>query len=124
MSPKFHKFKLLLDENMPARTYFERLNHLHDVKHIVIDLHISGLSDEKVYQEAARRHRLLVTFNGDDFRDLSATSNSTGILYLSNHLSAEQIDTKLVALLLRNTPKSLYGKFTTITGETSSSRAA
>ena len=120
MSPKFHKFKLLLDENMPARTYFERLNHLHDVKHIVIDLNISGLPDEKVYQEAAKRQRLIVTFNGNDFKDLAGKSNATGILYVSNNLSPEQIDRKLVALLIRSTPKSLYGRFTTITGETSS----
>jgi hypothetical protein len=118
MSPKFHKFKLLLDENMPARTYFERLNHLHDVKHIVIDLHISGLLDEKVYHEAAKRRRLIVTFNGDDFKDLAAKSNATGIPSVSNNLSPEQIDTKLVALLIRSTSNSLYGKFTTITGET------
>ena len=31
----------------------------------------------------------------------------------------EHIDTKLAGLLLRSTPKSLYGKFTPLTGETS-----
>ena len=118
MSPKFHKFKLLLDENMPARTYFERLNHLHDIKHIVIDLNISGLPDAKVYKEAARRKRLIVTFNGDDFKEFAGKSNTTGIIFVSHNLTAEQIDTKLVALLIRNTPKSLFGKFTSVTGET------
>ena len=43
MSPKFHKFKLLLDENMPARRKFERLNRLFDVKHIAFDLRKGGL---------------------------------------------------------------------------------
>jgi len=38
MSPKFRKYKLLLDENMPPRSDFERLNHLFDVKHTAIDL--------------------------------------------------------------------------------------
>src|SRR5258708_6776400 len=38
MSPKFHKFRLLLDENMPGRRAFASLNHLFDVKHIALDL--------------------------------------------------------------------------------------
>jgi hypothetical protein len=118
MSPKFHKYKLLLDENMPPRTDFKRLNHIFDVKHISIDLNKSGLLDEKVHKEAAKLHRLVVTFNGDDFKSLVAKLKTTGILYVSDNLSSEQIDTKLTALLLRSTPNSLYGRFTTLTGET------
>lgn len=68
MSPKFHKFKLLLDENMPGRRTFETLDHLFDVKHIVLDLKKGCILDELVYQEAVKTQRLIVTFNGDDFR--------------------------------------------------------
>ena len=118
MSGKFHKFRLLLDENMPPRTDFKRLNHLFDVKHIALDLKQAGLSDEKVYQEAAKLHRLIVTFNGNDFIDLASRSKETGILFVSDNLSSERIDTKLTSLLLRSTSNSLYGKFTTLTGET------
>ncbi|HSW88229.1 MAG TPA: DUF5615 family PIN-like protein [Candidatus Saccharimonadales bacterium] len=103
---------------MPPRTDFKRLNHVFDVKHISIDLKKAGISDEKVHQEATKLCRLIVTFNGDDFKDLAKKNTATGIIYVSNNLTSEQIDTKLVALLLRNAPKSLYGKFTTITGET------
>jgi len=103
---------------MPPRSDFPRLNHLFDLKHISIDFKKVGLSDEKVYQEAAKLHRIIVTFNGDDFIALARKSKNTGILSLSDNLSSEQIDTKLTALLLRNTPTSLYGKFTTLTGET------
>ena len=118
MSAKFHKFKLLLDENMPARNKFEHLNHIFDVKHIAFDLGKGGLSDAEVYKEAAKTHRLIITFNGKDFKAFATTSKETGILFVSQNIPDEQIDTKLVALLRKYTPNSLYGKFTTLTGET------
>jgi predicted nuclease of predicted toxin-antitoxin system len=118
MSQKFHKHKLLLDENMPPRRYFPRLNHLFDVKHIAVDLKQGGISDEAVYKEAARTQRLIVTFNGDDFKHLAGTSTQTGVLAVSDNLPNEHIDKKLVALLLRSTPNALFGKFTSVTGET------
>jgi hypothetical protein len=103
---------------MPPRNDFKRLNHLFDVKHIALDFNKAGISDEQVYQEAVKLHRLIITFNGDDFEDMARKSTTTGIISLSNNLTPEQIDTKLVALLVRSTSNSLYGKFTTITGET------
>jgi predicted nuclease of predicted toxin-antitoxin system len=115
---RFHKHKLLLDENMQPRKFFPRLNSLFDIKHISLDLKQRGLRDEHVYQFAAKAKRLLVTFNGDDFKDLSLTSNETGVISLSENLPLEQLDKKLTALLQRSNPKALYGKFTTITGET------
>src|SRR6266567_2875929 len=118
MSPKFHKFKLLLDENMPARRRFPLLNQLFDVKHLAFDLRKGGLPDAQVYHQAAAMHRLIITFNGKDFRDLAHKSQETGIIYPSNNLTNEQLDTKLVALLLRSSPTRLYGAFTTLTGET------
>jgi predicted nuclease of predicted toxin-antitoxin system len=118
MSPKFHKFKLLLDENMSARTTYRLVNHLFDVKHIASDLKKGGLRDEQVHKEAAKMQRLIITFNGKDFKTLAATSNETGIIFVSRNLADEYIDTKLAGLLLRSTPNSLYGKFTPLTGET------
>src|SRR6266480_2158572 len=100
MSRKFYKHKLLLDENMPPRTYFRRLNHLFDVKHIALDFKISSLSDELVYQEAILLKRILVTFNGNDFRELSQTSALSGVISVSRNLPNEQIDKKLVSLLI------------------------
>jgi hypothetical protein len=118
MSPKFHKFKLLLDENMPGRRAFATLNHLFDVKHIALDLKKDGIPDESVYQEAVKTKRLIVTFNGGDFRPFVIKSKETGIIAVSDNLPTSRIDSKLVALLVRSSPKSLYGKLTTITGET------
>ena len=118
MSPKFHKFRLLLDENMPGRRAFALLNHQFDVKHISLDLKTGGIRDEVVYQEAVKMKRLIVTFNGDDFKPFVAKSTETGIIAVSDNLSTNQIDNKLVALLVRSSPKALFGKFTAVTGET------
>jgi hypothetical protein len=71
-----------------------------------------------VYQEAVNMQRLIVTFNGDDFKPFVAKSIEAGIIAVSDNLSTNQIDSKLVALLVPSSPKALFGKFTTITGET------
>src|SRR5947209_14202782 len=105
MSPRFHKFKLLLDENMPARKKFAHLNRLFDVKHLAFDLRKGGLRDAEVYQEAVKLHRLIVTFNGKDFKPMAANSKETGIIFVSQNLPDEHIDTKLVALLTRSSPQ-------------------
>jgi hypothetical protein len=77
-----------------------------------------GQPDAHVHQAAAKHHRLIVTFNGEDFRNLAEKSKHTGILHVSQNLLTERIDTKLTVLLSKSTPNALYGKFTTITGET------
>src|SRR5947208_1042065 len=98
---RFHKHKLLLDENMQPRKFFPRLNCLFDIKHISLDLKQRGLRDAHVYQFSAKAKRLLVTFNGDDFKHLSRTSTETGVISLSENLPLEQLDKKLTALLQR-----------------------
>ncbi len=118
MPKRFHKYKLLLDENMPARTRFPRVNSRHDLKHLRDDFHITGIPDPQVYEFAKTENRLILTFNGDDFRELAKKSRETGIIFLSDTLPDERIDTKLTALLSKSTAHALYGKFTTLTGET------
>ncbi len=66
MVHRFYKHKLLLDENMPSRLEFPRLNGLFDVKHIRDDLKSGGLSDPQVYDLAGKQQRLIVTFNAKD----------------------------------------------------------
>jgi hypothetical protein len=118
MSASFHKFKLLLDENLSGRRSFATLNRIFDVKHIALDLRKGGLRDEHVYREAIKLHRLIITFNAKDFKPMAGKSQETGIICVSPNLPDEQIDAKLVALLIHSTPKALYGKFTALTGET------
>jgi predicted nuclease of predicted toxin-antitoxin system len=118
MTKRFHKCKLLLDENMPARTKFPRLNSRYDLKHLRDDFHITDMLDPSVYEFAQKEKRLIPTFNGDDFKPLAIKSRDTGILFISDNLSDERIDSKLTALLSKSTPNALYSKFTSLTGET------
>lgn len=118
MTPKFYKHRLLLDENISPRNHFTKLNSRYDVKHIAEDLHQSGIPDRDVYAFAREQNRLIVTFNAKDFQELAAKSTSTGVIGVSSALTDEQIDTKIAALLVRSTPRSLYGTFTYISGET------
>ena len=104
---------------MPARTKFPRVNSRHDVKHLRDDFHITGIPDPEVYEFAIKENRLILTFNGDDFRELAKKSRETGVIFLSDNLHYEHIDTKLTALLSKSTSHALFGKFTTLTGETS-----
>jgi predicted nuclease of predicted toxin-antitoxin system len=118
MQRTFHKHKLLLDENMPHRWLFSRLNEHFDVKHIRDDLKRGGIPDPHVHALAASLKRLIVTYNAKDFKSLAGKSKDTGVIALSTNLPLHQIDTKLTALLMRSNAKALQGKFTTITGET------
>lgn len=118
MTRKFFKHTLLLDEGFHIPSFFPRLRNYFNVKHITHDLKYIGLSDWKVYQLGVAQHRLIVTYNEKDFKALAAQSPDSGVLGVSPNLSVEQIDTKLTALLMRRSKNSLYGHFTSITGET------
>ena|SRR3989344_4691315 len=118
MVKKFHKHKLLLDENFDSRKFFPKLNNRFDVKHLSQDLRQIGLKDPEVYKYAINNNRLVVTFNIKDFKPLAPTSNKTGIIGVSANMSLEDIDKKLAALLNKSSKKSLLGKLTLISGET------
>ncbi|MBI5620138.1 DUF5615 family PIN-like protein [Candidatus Gottesmanbacteria bacterium] len=118
MGHKWHKYKLLLDENLPPRTLFRRLNSRHTLKHIVHDFHQSGLKDPDVYTFAIKRNLLIVTFNEKDFFPLTDKSKKSGIISVSPNLSTDQIDKKLTSLLSRHIPNELYGKFHKLSHET------
>lgn len=118
MPKRFYKFKLLLDENMPPRQRFLRLNSRFDVKHIRDDLNQLGLIDPIVYTFASKLNRLIITFNGGDFINLVDRSQETGVINISANLHYDQIDTKLTSLLTKSSTNTLYGKFTNLTGET------
>ena len=117
ITKRFHKHKLLLDENFPIRTHFSALNRRFDVKHVGADLNQEGLSDPLVYDLTCKLGRLVITRNIKDFRELALTSNDTGVIGISPNLTFDQIDKKLTALLNKSTKKSLLGKLTIISGE-------
>jgi len=118
ITKRFFKHKLLLDENFPIRKYFHTLNRRFDVKHVGDDFNLEGLSDPEVYVLARKQGRLVVTRNIKDFKELALTGNDTGVIGISPNLTFDQIDKKLTALLNKSTKKSLFGKLTTISGET------
>lgn len=108
-----HKHSLLLDENMPSRNKFPRVNNLFLVKHIRDDLKKDGISDGEVFKLAVREKRIIVTFNGPDFHELISKSKDTGVgvIAVSASLTNEQIDKKLSSLLLRSSDNALKGKY-------------
>ena len=118
MVKRFYKHKLLLDENMPQRQYFPVLNQHFDVKHIAADFRKSGLPDPQVYDLARSEHRLLITYNHKDFRDLALRSKDTGVIGVSPNMSLAHIDNKLTALLTKATENELYGMFIVLSEET------
>src|SRR5690348_3179542 len=120
MAHRFHKHKLLLDENFDPRFKFPRLNGMFDVKHLRDDLHKGGISDAQVYDLAVKLNRLIVTYNAKDFKALAPGSQETGIIGISPNLSSRHIDKKLTALLIKSNEKVLQGSYTSLTSETES----
>lgn len=116
MPKRFFKFRLLLDENLPPRSRFPKLNGRYTILHIAHDLKKSGLSDKEVYKLAVKQKLVIVTFNYRDFPTKDINRNS-GIIGISPNTSIEQIDTKLTALLTKSKKGQLYGKFTNIFSE-------
>src|SRR5262249_24550245 len=114
MPKKFHKHKLLLDENMPGRRTFPRLNMLFDVKHIRDDFKGAGTPDQQVYEIAKQSKRLIVTNNVKHFKILADKSQDTGVIGVSPNLRPDQIDSKLTALLRKSSEKALFGKYTAL----------
>jgi hypothetical protein len=118
MSKGFYKHKVLLDENMPQRAFFPRLNNRFNIKHVRDDFHRGSIGDPEVYDLAVLQGRILVTYNIKHFRSLAGSKNDAGIIGVSPNLTPAQVDTKLTALLTKSTPGTLLGKYTNLTGET------
>jgi hypothetical protein len=81
-------------------------------------LNQAGLKDQPVYELAKTLNRLIMTFNGNDFKEMVVRSAKTGVINIPQNLRNDQIDTKLTALLTKSSPSALFGKFTDLTGET------
>ena len=73
-----------------------------------------GISDKEVYSIAANNKRIVVTYNIGDFKNLARKSSNSGVIGISQGIPPDQLDKKLNALLSKNSPKSLYGKYTSL----------
>lgn len=109
-----HKYKILLDENMPPRLAFPLLNHHFNVKHIDHDFKKSGVSDREVYHIAVAEKRIIITRNIKHFIPLAGIKEDVGIIGIAPHWQPDQIDKKLVAFIKRINPKVLAGKYETL----------
>lgn len=114
MPRKPYRHKLLLDEGLYLKKALPRTNSHHDIKHIKHDLHKGGIKDEEVYFIAVKNKRIVITYNIDDFKNLARKSSNSGVIGISQGILPDQLDKKLNALLSRKTPKSLYGKYTSL----------
>ena len=119
MSKRFHKHKILLDEDVYPRSAFPHLNELFDVKHIVHDLNRPGTLDRPLYRLATAQGRIVVTFNGKDFRELVLHPDDPGVIDVPAGWSAPRIETKLVSLLMHHGASYFAGHYRTLATERS-----
>ncbi len=118
MGKVHHRYRLILDENMPKRQQFPLLNERHNLKHTTHEYKQIGISDAAVYELAKKNKSLLITFNVKHFKEQASLSSLTGIIGVSKNLNNEQIDLKIMALLRKKKPGELYGHLRHISGET------
>ncbi len=62
MTRRFHKHKIILDENFYSRNKLPKLNQDFDIKHIKQDLNKAGLEDTAVYRLAVKLSKKLTAF--------------------------------------------------------------
>lgn len=97
---------------MPRRQRLPKLNEYCNIKHISHDLNLAGLPDLDVYELGVKLGRVIVTYNGKDFRVLVGTKPDAGVIDAPDHLPLLQLDNKLKSLLAKHSPNSLRGKLT------------
>ena len=116
MPKPFYKHNLLLDEHLPPRQVLVSLNAHLDVKHISHDLHLAGLADPAIYELALKQGRIILTINVKDFRPL-LREDSPGVIGIPENWTAQRIDTKLTALLMRHGPNYFLGRYRSLAAE-------
>lgn len=114
MPHKPYRHRLLLDEGLYLKKAFPRTNIRHDIKHIKHDFNKGGIKDDDVYSIAVKNKRIVVTYNIGDFKKLAKQSSNSGVIGISQGILPDQLDKRLNAMLSRKTPKSLYGKYTSL----------
>ncbi len=114
MPPRIYKHKLLLDEGLYPRKLLSRTNNRYNIRHIKHDLSKGGIEDREVYEIAIKQSRIIVTYNVRDFRKLAKLNKNSGVIGVSQGLTPEQLDTRLNALLNKNSEKFFYGKYTSL----------
>lgn len=115
-SKKTTRLKLLLDEGLPPKDRFPKLNNLHTVKHIKHDLKKGGSKDPIVYKLAEKEKFLVIVFNTKDFEPLIEKDKPT-VISLSTSLTDRQIDLKICKVLKNLKPSQKDGHLFSVTNE-------
>lgn len=117
MPLKFYKHKLLLDEGIFPRQSLKRINGRYNIKHIKHDLGKGGIKDSEVYKIARDQERIIITYNINDFKKLAIKSKKTGVIGITQSVTPDYLDSRLNALLSKNSEKKFYGKYTPLSRE-------
>ncbi len=115
-SKKHTRHKLLLDEGLPRKESFPKLNNLHTIRHINHDLKKGGSKDKSIYDLAEKMGYIVVVFNTKDFKPL-ITKNTPSVISLSTGLTNSQIDVKVCKVLKKLKPSEAKGHLISITNE-------
>ncbi len=115
-SRKHTRHKLVLDEGLPRKESFPKLNNLHTLRHINHDLKKGGSQDQSVYDIEERNEYIVVVFNTKDFKPF-IMSDTPSVIALSTGLTAAQIDIKLCKVLKKLKPSQTKGYLISITNE-------
>lgn len=117
MSSKKHaRYKLLLDEGLPFKEKFPKLNNLHTLRHINHDLRRGGARDSQIYEIAVKDGSMVVVFNTKDFKVLIRRNNPS-VISLSSGLTNKQIDLRLCKVLKNLKPSQKIGMLISVTNE-------
>jgi predicted nuclease of predicted toxin-antitoxin system len=108
------KPKLLLDECLPPRGRFPKLNEYCIARHLKGDFHESGISDEAVFELACKEEMILVTYNKRDFSPL-IQSDKMSIIAIGTGLSDKVADTRVTAYIKKIKPHEFKGQLKVIT---------
>ena len=115
-SKKHIRHKLLLDEGLPRKESFPKLNNRHTLRHINHDLKKGGSSDSSIYSLAEIIDALIVVFNTKDFKPF-ITVDKPSVIALSTNITNKIIDNKLCRLLKELNPRERKGHLISITNE-------
>ncbi len=115
-SRKHIRRKLLLDEGLPRKESFPKLNNLHTVRHINHDLKKGGMIDQDIYNLAEKEGHIVVVFNTKDFKPL-IKDDKPSVISLSTNLRNTEIDKKICKILRKPKPSQEKGCLISITNE-------
>ncbi|HTE22597.1 MAG TPA: DUF5615 family PIN-like protein [Candidatus Limnocylindria bacterium] len=107
------KPKFLLDEGLPPRQRLKSCNQTWNMKHIASDYKLGGASDKTVYALASDENRIVITFNGKDFKKL-VTPRSPSVIDVSHKVPPGKLDSLIHKSIVNMQPGDLLDKVVSV----------